>query len=89
MKAKLSDLPDGSCFTQGGRLKKKLPDGRVAMVAAGGKVRTRTPKGNPTVSVAACPLHMLGVGLRKTPDMMIEIGNGRPRKIVDKTLRRL
>ena len=72
--AKLSEIPDGSCFTQRGRVKKKLPDGRVVMVNADGKKRTRTPKGDPTVQIASCPLYLLGVGLRKAPGMIIEIG---------------
>ena len=85
---RLSDLPAGSCFKQGSRLKKKLPDGRVVTVSASGKVRTRQPKGDPVIQTSSCPLQFLGVGLRKHPDMMIEIGDGNPRRITDRTLRR-
>ena len=88
MKAKLSDLAEGSCFTQGGRVKKKLADGRVVMVTPAGKKRVRSPKGDPTVQIASCPLYLLGVGLRKTPGMIIEIGNGRPRLVTDQKLPR-
>lgn len=82
MKVKLSELPELSCFTTKngkGKKFKKAVDGRVISKGKGGKARIRTPKGDPEVEQAACPLDMIGLGMRKHPDEVVEIGNGRPR----------
>lgn len=67
-------------------MKKKLSDGRVVSVSPKGKVRTVTPKNDPMVSPTNCDIHLLGTGLRKHPELMIEMG-GRPRRIVDQKLK--
>jgi hypothetical protein len=78
VKKRLSELLPGSCFKQGRTLKKKLPDGRVVSVSPKGKVRFAVPKGDPVVSSVSCDLKMLGLGLRKHPELMVEMGNGKP-----------
>ena len=78
---RLSDLPPGSCFKQGKFLKKKLPDGRVVSVNPKGRVRVSTPKADPVVNSTACDLKMLGVGLRRHPEIMVEMGSGKPSSV--------
>jgi len=77
MKMRFSELAPGSCFTRGSRggVRKKLPDGRVVGVSDVGKPRTRGMKGDPEVNDVSCPLNLLGVGLRKNPAAVIEIGS--------------
>jgi hypothetical protein len=76
---RLSELPPGSCFKQGKTTKKKLPDGRVVSVSLKGKVKIVSPKNDPLISSVSCDLQMLGVGLRKHPELMVEMGNGKPK----------
>lgn len=82
MKIKLSDLPIGTCFTgKNGEMKKKIADRKVASVAEmNGRVRMRKVKGNPEVEPSPCSLRLFGVGLRRHPDLMVEIGDGNPLK---------
>lgn len=87
MKARLSQLSPGDCFKQGRTVKKKLPDGSVVWATPKGKVRIVTPKTDPVVSSVSCDLTMLGLGLRKHPEVMIEMGNGKPRHIRDQKLK--
>ena len=87
MKTRLSQLQPGDCFKQGRTLKKKLSDGRVVWATPKGKVRTVTPKNDPVVSQTSCDLSMIGLGLRKHPEIMIEMGNGRPKHIRDQKLK--
>ena len=85
MKLPLNEVPVGSCYTAGKSKKvlKKIEDGRVASVGLSGRVSMRSTKGNPDVElIEACPLKYLGVGLRRHPDVVVEIGDGnilRPR----------
>lgn len=87
MKMRLSDLPPGSCFKQGKTVKKKLSDGRVVTVGAKGRVRIAEPKGDPVVASVSCELKLLGVGLRRHPEQIVEMGSGRPVRIQDRKLR--
>jgi len=87
VKARLSDLQPGDCFKQGKTLKKKLSDGNVVWATPKGKVRIVAPKGDPVVSSASCDLHLIGLGHRKHPEMMIEMGNGRPKHVRDQKLK--
>lgn len=80
MKIKLSDLPIGSCFIKGkGKVMKKVADGKVASTGKNGKARTRSQKGDPYVEQKGCTLHLIGIGMRRHPDEVVEIGDGRPR----------
>jgi hypothetical protein len=78
MKIRLSEVWAGSCFFgKKGKETKKLEDGRVAHVSASGRVSIKKPKGDPEVeTMEACPLKLLGVGLRRHPDLVVEIGDG-------------
>lgn len=76
MKVRLSDIPVGGCFQHGKWTKKKVGDGKTATVGLSGKVKTRKLKGDPEVEPVACPLKYLGVGLRRHPEGVIEIGDG-------------
>jgi len=83
MKVKFSGLPVGSCFVGGrgkGRVRKKVEDGRYASVGKSGKAKSRDQRGDPDVQSIPCPLNYIGVGLRGTPEQVVEIGNGRPRE---------
>lgn len=74
---KFTDLPDGACFLgKDGTIKKKVAERKALVVKDNGKVNTRKVKGNPDCEQTICPLRYLGVGLRKHPDMMVEIGDG-------------
>lgn len=80
MKIKLSELPIGSCFTRGkGKVQKKVGEGKVASAGMRGKAKTRTQKGDPLVEQRGCTLHLIGIGMRRHPDEVVEIGDGRPR----------
>jgi hypothetical protein len=87
LRARISELVPGTCFKQGKTLKKKLSDGRVVSVNPKGKVRIAEPKGDPLVSSTKCDLVMLGLGLRKHPELMVEMGNGKPRHFKDQNLK--
>jgi hypothetical protein len=79
---RLSELQPGSCFRQGKTTKKKLSDGRIVSVIQKGKgkgqVKFIVPKNDPLISSVSCDLQMLGLGLRKHPEFMVEMGSGRP-----------
>lgn len=77
MKVRMSDVNVGSCFFQGKTLKKKVADDR-ALSVSGGKVKTRKMKGDPKVVETTCPLEMLGLGMPRHPEMIVEIGDGNP-----------
>ncbi len=79
MKTKFSQLSVGSCFTHGKRWKKKVGEARVATISQAGRVRIRDQKGDPEVVLSSCPLRFIGIGLRKNPDTVVEVGAGRPR----------
>jgi len=76
MKVRLSELPVGSCFLQGAGTKKKVSDSKTAVVGANGRVRTRQVRGDPAVEPTPCPLRYLGVGLRRHPEQVVEVGDG-------------
>lgn len=78
MKMKFSELAMGSCCIHGKNqeIKKKVGEHKALMVRDNGKVSTRKVKGDPDVDSAICPLRYLGVGLRKHPDTVVEIGDG-------------
>jgi hypothetical protein len=79
MKVKLTDVPVGSCYLNGRdqKIRKKLSEQKAAIVSDAGKVSIRKTKGNPEVEmIEACPLKYLGVGLRRHPDAVVEIGDG-------------
>lgn len=77
MKVRFGELPVGSCFMHGrSALRKKVGDEKTATVRGNGKVSTRKMKGNPEVEPSPCPLKYLGVGLRRHPDAVVEIGDG-------------
>lgn len=79
MKIRFTEIPLQGCFVDGkGREKKKIAENRMVDVGeSDGKVRYRKVKGNPEVEpMDACPLRLLGVGLRRHPERVIEIGDG-------------
>lgn len=76
MKIPLSHIPVGGCFLQGKKIRKKVGDDRVASFGLGGRVKTRKTTANPDVEQASCPLRFLAVGLRRHPDVIVEIGDG-------------
>lgn len=80
MKVKFSDLPVGSCFcrSRSRRMEKKTGDGEIAYAMKGRKAKLRREAGDPEVAPKPCPLRMIGVGLRRHPDAVVEIGDGRP-----------
>lgn len=85
MKIHFSELVVGSCFIHGRkrRLGKKVEDGKASSVGKSGRVNTRAVKSDLEVEPEPCPLRYLGVGLRRHPDQMVEIGDGNilhPRK---------
>lgn len=76
MKLPLSQIPVGNCFLQGKKERKKVGDGKVASIGGKGRVSTRGVKGDPEVEQTPCSLRFLGVGLRRHPDAVVEIGEG-------------
>lgn len=86
MKVKFTELPVGSCFIHGrgggalghggGGMKKKVGEAKASSVKANGRVSTRKVKGDPEVEPSPCPLRLLGVGLRRHPEGVVEIGDG-------------
>ncbi len=81
MKIKLSNLQVGTCFTDAkGQERKKVADRKVASVSLNGRVKMRKIKGNPEVEPSPCSLRLFGVGLRRHPDIIVEVGDGNPMK---------
>lgn len=80
MKMFFKDLLVGSCFIgPKGDMKKKVSESKASQVnEESGKVSTRKVKGAAEVEPSACELRYLGVGLRRHPDVVIEIGDGNP-----------
>lgn len=77
MKIRFTELPVGSCFLDTkGDMKKKVADTKMAVVLGSGKVSTRKVKKDPEVDPSPCELRYLGVGLRRHPDLVVEIGDG-------------
>jgi hypothetical protein len=77
VKTKFSALESGKCFSRGrrGGVWKKLPDGRMISVSKKtGKTLTRVVKKDPNITTVSCPLNLLGTGLSRVPDTLIEIG---------------
>lgn len=75
MKVRVSDLPAGTCFRQGSTTKKKLDDDRIVTMSLTGRVRKRHAK-DAEVDPVPCPLRLLGLGYRKLPSQVLEIGDG-------------
>lgn len=80
MKLSFSQIPIGGCFLQGKKERKKVGDDKVATFGLGARVNTRKIKSDPEVEQITCPLRFLGVGLRRHPDAIVEIGDGNPFK---------
>lgn len=77
MKIKLSNLSVGSCFTdKKGNEKKKVGDRKIATVRDNGKVIMRKIKGDPEVEYSPCSLRLFGVGQRRFPETLVQIGDG-------------
>jgi hypothetical protein len=81
MKVTFKDLMVGSCFVDPkGDTKKKVSDSKASSVDDVGKVKTRKVKSAVEVEPTACELKYLGVGLRRHPELVVEIGDGNPYK---------
>lgn len=78
MKIKLSNIPMMGCFTDKRGEKKKVGERKIASVKKNGRVCMRKIKGDPEVEPTPCSLRLFGVGLRKHPDMLIQVGDGNP-----------
>ncbi len=78
MKMKFTDLAILSCFVgKNGDVKKKVSERKASAVKeSSGKVSTRKVKGDPEVENVPCPLNLFGVGLRRHPERVIQIGDG-------------
>lgn len=87
VRVRISGLPAGSCFVSGKTVKKKLADGTVLTVDKKGRIRKRAQKGDPSVRPTSCPLRYIGAGMLKHPESVVEIGDGRPRKVTRRRLR--
>ena len=85
MKVRLSGLPVWSCFSgKNGSLEKKLEGGRTARIGPKGKVKYRKTKGDPEVEPQPCDLKLFGLGHRRNPEAVVQIGDGnllRPGKL--------
>jgi hypothetical protein len=82
MRIRLSGLPVGSCFLGKKRkMAKKVSDEDVLVVGKGGKERRRKVKGDPEVEPSPCALEYIGRGMRRHPDQVVEIGDGKPKRI--------
>jgi hypothetical protein len=77
MKVRVSEVPVFSCFLQGKSTKKKVSDDRASTIKRG-RVRTGKIKGDPEVTHVSCPLEMLGIGMPRHPETVVEIGDGNP-----------
>lgn len=81
MKIPFKDLLIGSCFiANNGEVKKKVSEKKASAVELSGKVKTRKVKDVAEVEPTACELRHLGVGLRRHPELVVEIGDGNPYK---------
>lgn len=80
MKVPFKELLVGSCFIgKKGEITKKVSDNKASIVnEESRKVKTRKIKETAEVEPAICPLGLLGVGLRRHPDVVVEIGDGNP-----------
>lgn len=78
MKVRTSEVAVGSCFIQGRAVRKKTAEDKAATVKSSGKVSTRKIKGDPEVELTTCPLNMLGVGMRRHPETIVQIGDKNP-----------
>jgi hypothetical protein len=78
MKVRLSEVPIGSCYLgKKSQILKKVDEGKASTIALSGRVSTKRTKGDPEVEmIEACPLKYLGIGLRRHPDLVVEIGDG-------------
>lgn len=76
MRIPISQIPVGGCFLQGKKVRKKVGDDKIASIGLGGRVSTRKTKTDSEVEQMTCPLKFLGVGLRRHPDAIVEIGDG-------------
>ncbi len=76
MKIRLSELPVGTCFLQGRKKKKKVDDDRIGFFMGGHRARFRKIRGDPEVEQVPCDLRLFGLGLRRHPEVVIEIGHG-------------
>jgi len=78
MKIRFTDLQVGSCFVgKNGKVRKKVSERQAADIRESDRVVSkRKVKGNPEVESAFCPLELLGVGLRRHPERVVEIGDG-------------
>lgn len=76
MKIRVSEIGIGSCFFMGKKEMKRAEDGRIITITP--SKRTKYPKVNEDkeVETKICSLSMLGVGMRKHPDLVVEIGDG-------------
>jgi len=81
MKVKLSNIQVGTCFTDAkGNERKKVGERKVASVSLSGRVKMRKVKSDPEVEPSPCSLRLFGVGLRRHPDVIVEVGDGNPLK---------
>ena len=79
MKIRTSEIPVGNCFLQGRVTRKKTDDDKaLTLKKPSGKVSTRKIKGDPEVEMVHCPLEMLGLGMRRHPETIVQIGDGNP-----------
>lgn len=79
MKIRLFDVPVGSCYLEGRKAKvmKKIEADQSATIGPGKRVIKRKIKGDKEVdTLETCPLNLFGVGLRRHPDLVVEIGDG-------------
>ncbi len=69
------EVPVGGCYERRGSVRKKVGDDLEARIGKAGRVKSKKVKGNPEVETSeACPLKFLGVGLRRHPEGVVEIG---------------
>lgn len=80
MRIKIKDLPVGECFLQGRAIRKKVSETKASTVKPNHRVSTRKVKSGLEVEQVSCPLELLGVGLRRHPDQVVEIGDGNLQK---------
>lgn len=83
MRVRVSEIPPNQCYRKPGSrtLRKKLADGRIVEIGRDRRVKYRKERGDPVVEIESCPLRFLGVGLRHNPEIMVEVGSSKPRRI--------